>query len=170
MDAVFRDAIADGVGTYVEIDKRQIHLPAEVLRGEQPAASAEPLAMDALTARRVLEVPCDDLSRAPVPFDDPLDGPVLRRLDAAIDAAMQHTTPLVDQDAADISPQPAADKPQGDQNDHHGAENQQHSLDRGNPIMPSRGFVGAIEHGQVQVEDHASRIPQAGSPLREGGE
>lgn len=30
-----------------------------------------------------------NLSRAAIPFNDPLDGPVLRRLDAAIDAARQ---------------------------------------------------------------------------------
>ncbi|MEK7945762.1 hypothetical protein WKR98_13480 [Pigmentiphaga sp. YJ18] len=41
-DAVLRDAIAHGVGAYVEIDGRQIHIPAEVLRGEQPADATEP--------------------------------------------------------------------------------------------------------------------------------
>jgi len=39
IDAVFRDAIAHGVGAYVEIDGRQIHIPAEVLRDERPAAA-----------------------------------------------------------------------------------------------------------------------------------
>lgn len=39
-DAVLRDAIAHGVGGYIEIDGRQIHIPAEVLPGEQPSATA----------------------------------------------------------------------------------------------------------------------------------
>lgn len=39
-DAVLRDAIAHGVGAYIEIDGQQIHIPAEVLRGEQPSATA----------------------------------------------------------------------------------------------------------------------------------